>query len=235
VTDELVWDGPVEVRVTGAVLEAPDDLRSRVDELWAQERDRRPQLTDGTILSVQGIEAGVVQAQPCPYRLFVARERDTALRDALGIQPIGVSGILLLGRGDAVRVVVGRRAADVTEYPGALELVPSGGIDLSFVGADGVVDTAGCLLAELEEEVGIERTAVDETQTLGLALDRGQQGYDVCIAIRASNGHVIELPEYAETMVLDGAAAAALLSTDDDYVVPTSRAILATARRAGLL
>lgn len=232
---ELVWEGAVEVRVAGEALEAPDELRSRVDELWELERRQRPELVDGAILSVRSIDAGIVLAQSCPYRLFVARERDVTLRRALGISAIGVSGILMLERAEGTGVVAGRRAAGVTEYGGAWELVPSGGLDPRRVGRDGVVDTLGCLLDELEEEVGVSRSAVVEVRPLGLVRDLAQEGYDVCIALRAHDGEVVEMPEYDEAVVLGPAEAAALLSRPGEHVVPTSRVILAAAQRAGLL
>ena len=232
---QLVWEGAVEVRVADEALEAPDELRSRVDELWELERRQRPELVDGAILSVRSIDAGIVVTQSCPYRLFVARERDVTLRRALGISAIGVSGILMLARAEGIGVVAGRRAAGATEYGGAWELVPSGGLDPRRVGRDGVVDALGCLLDELEEEVGVSRGAVVDVRPLGLVRDLAQEGYDVCIALRALDGEVVEMPEYDEAVVLGPAEAAALLSRPGEHVVPTSRVILAAAQRAGLL
>lgn len=232
---KLVWEGPVEVRLADEALEAPEELRSRVDELWEVERRERPDLVDGTILSVRSVVGGVVLAQPCPYRIFVARERDATLRRALGVSAIGVSGILILTRGHGIGVVAGRRAAGVTEYPGAWELVPSGGLDLRRVGRDGVVDAVGGLLDELEEEVGVSRSAVVDVHPLGLVRDLAQEGYDVCIALRAHDCEVAGMPEYDEVVVLGPAEAGALLSRPGEHVVPTSRVILAAAQRAALL
>lgn len=232
---ELVWEGAVEVRVSGDELEPPKALRSRVDELWERERRQRPDLVDGTILSVRRIDAGVVHAQPCSYRLFVARERDATLRRALSISAIGVSGVLILTSLEGSGVVVGRRAAGVTEYGGAWELVPSGGLDPRRVGRDGVVDTLSCLLDELEEEVGFSRSAVGSTRSLGLVRDIAQEGYDVCIALVAEGGEIAEMPEYDEVVVLGPVEAAELLAGPAGHVVPTSPLIFAAAQRAGLL
>lgn len=223
------------MRLDEAALKLPVELRDRVDELWEHERRERPELVDGTILAVRSVEAGLVHAQPCPYRLFVARERDAVVRRALGLYPIGVSGILILARPEGSGVVLGRRAVGVTEYGGAWELVPSGGLDPRRVGADGVVDVLGCLLDELEEEVGLSRTAVGDTRPIGLVQDVAQEGYDVCIALLADEGDLADLPEYDEVVVLSPAEAAELLSTKTEPVVPTSPVILAAAERAGVL
>jgi hypothetical protein len=232
---ELVWEGAVEVRVVGEVVDVPLGLRERVDELWELECARRPELTDGTILSVRGVSGGIVLVQPCPYRAFIARERDATMRHELGISAIGVSGVLMLTCDGILGVVAGRRAATVTEYAGAWELVPSGGLGPSLVGIDGLVDAVGGLFDELEEEADISRGAVAHVRHLGLVRDVAQDGYDVCFALHVHDGVVGAMPEYDETVVLAPRDAIALFSHPSEHVVPTSCVILAAAQRAGLL
>jgi hypothetical protein len=231
----VVRRGRVEVFLDGPTLEPPPELRARVDELWERERQARPSLVDGTILSVSEIEGARVTVRACPYRLFVARERDEDVRSALGLRALGVSGVLLVGPDGAPSVVFGRRARDVTEYGGAWELVPSGGLDAARAGPDGSVDVGGALLAELEEEAGVSRDAVAETLPLGLVHDLAQDGYDVCFALRLRDEPRDGLPEYEETELVPGGEAAAWLDDAGRAVVPTSRAILDLAREAGLL
>src|SRR5262249_50107029 len=162
----------VRVILAEPALEAPRALRGQIDELWERERQARPGLVDGTILSVSEIDGGRVLTRACPYRLVIARGRDAALRAALGVGRLGVSGVLLVGaNGDAPAVVLGRRAADVTEHGGAWEFVPSGGIQPERAGADGIVDVGAALLDELEEEAGLAKHAVVETIPLGLVHD----------------------------------------------------------------
>ena len=206
---EIVQRGEVSVVLAGPPLEPPPELRDRVDDVWERERRKRPEVFDGTIVSVSDIDSERVLTRACPYRLFVARERDAGLRAALGVRALGVSGVLLVGAdGSAPRVVVGRRAAGVTEYEGAWELVPSGGVDPRRAGADGIVDVTGALLAELEEEVGVSREAVVETVPLGLVHDRGQDGYDVCFALRLRDAGATEVAAdlQAVAQLLAGAA-----------------------------
>jgi hypothetical protein len=233
---EIVSLGEVRVVLAGPPLEAPSPLRHRVDELWESERRRRPELVDGTIVSVSDIDGDRVLTCACPYRLFVARERDEELRAALGVRALGVSGVLLVGAdGSAPAVVLGRRASGVTEYAGAWELVPSGGVDPRLAGANGIVDVAAALLDELEEEAGVPSEAVVETVPLGLVHDLGQDGYDVCFALRIRDAPTGLRSEYVETALVSAREAGAWLAETGCAVVPTSLVILELAQAAELL
>jgi hypothetical protein len=232
----VVRRGPIRVVLAGPPLEPPDELRDRVDELWEEERGARPGLADGTMISVTAIEGDRVVTRPCAYRLFVARERDAALRERLGVRALGVSGVLLIGGDRGERsVVLGRRSADVTEYGGAWELVPSGGIEPRRAGRDGIVDVKAALFAELEEEAGLREDDVLEAMPLGLVHDIGQDGYDVCLALHVREDANIRLAEYAERVLLPAKDAGAWLGARDRAVVPTSRALLELAEEAALL
>jgi 8-oxo-dGTP pyrophosphatase MutT (NUDIX family) len=232
----VVRRGPIRVVLAGPPLEPPDELRDRVDELWEDERRARPALVDGTMISVSAVEGDRVLTRPCAYRLFVARERDGVLRERLGVRALGVSGILLIGGDGGERsVVLGRRSADVTEYGGAWELVPSGGIEPGRAGRDGIVDVEAALLAELEEEAGLGRSEVLEAVPLGLVHDIGQDGYDVCLALNVGENARVRLTEYEQLVLLRAKDAGAWLGAQDRAVVPTSRALLELAEQAGLL
>jgi hypothetical protein len=229
---ELIARPPLEVRYEGTRVTAPPVLSARIAELWRDEKQSRPSITNGMFLSVSEIDGGLVTVKPCEYKLFIARERDQALRDALAIRPFAVSGIVLLEK-EIVSVVVGRRSADVTEYPGRWELVPSGGVGCEWATKRGTVDVLGALLDELEQEVGIPRSAVREATCLGLAHDRRQDGYDACFALRVDGAEPVRRPEYAELAVLSVLDAFALFREED--VVPTSRVVLEVAHELGLL
>jgi 8-oxo-dGTP pyrophosphatase MutT (NUDIX family) len=233
---EIVHRGEVRVVLAEPPLEPPPELRDRVDELWERERLARPELVDGTMISVSDIEGDRVLTRACSYRLFLARERDAALRVTLGVRALGVSGILLVGgNGSAPAVVLGRRAAGMTEYAGAWELVPSGGVEPRRADANGIVDVTGALLDELEEEAGVPSEAVVETVPLGLVHDLGQDGYDVCFALRLRDAPPALLSEYEETALVSARDVAAWLDAAERAVVPTSPMILELARAAALL
>jgi 8-oxo-dGTP pyrophosphatase MutT (NUDIX family) len=232
----VVRRGPIRVVLGGPPLEPPEEVRDRVDELWEEERRARPGLVDGTMISVSAVEGDRVVTRPCAYRLFVARERDATLRQRLGVRALGVSGVLFVDGDRGERsVVLGRRSADVTEYRGAWELVPSGGIEPGRAGRDGVVDVEAALFAELEEEAGLRRDDVLEVVLLGLVHDIGQDGYDVCLALNARENARVRLTEYEQLVLLPSKDAGAWLGAEDRAVVPTSRALLELAEEAALL
>jgi 8-oxo-dGTP pyrophosphatase MutT (NUDIX family) len=221
---EVVWAGPVELAISHAPTELPAELEARVQELWDAEREQRP-VVNGSIACVESMQDGRIEGRLAEYRLFIARERSAELRDRLQLQPIGVSGVVVFPNGD---VLLGRRSEEVTEYPGAWELVPSGAVGGDAVGADGRVDTLAVLLTELEEETGIRREAVVAARPLGVVHDPGQDGFDICYELRLSGE--AELPasdssEYGELRVLSAEEAELLMRAG--AVVPASRTILA--------
>src|SRR5262249_55469071 len=70
-------------------------------------------------------------------------------------------------------------SAAVTQYPRAWELVPSGGVPGSRLGAGDLVDVEGQLLEELEEELGVARAGVRVLAPLGLVEDLDDGVLDV--------------------------------------------------------
>jgi hypothetical protein len=228
----LVALPPLEFRFSGDDLKVPAELCERIDELWLREQSARPSVHDGTLLSVQDVRGGVVTVCRCSYRHFIARERDETIRRRLGVRALAVSGIVVLGAADDRRILVGRRSPDVTEYPGAWELVPSGGVGWERVGGDGGIDVLGALFAELEQEAGIPGEAVAAARCVALVHDVAQDDYDVCFVLDAPDATPSRRQEYAETAVVPVAEAQRLIERADS--VPTSRVLLGLATGAGV-
>ncbi len=228
----LVAAPPLDFRFSGDDLEVPAELRGRIDELWLEEKSARPSVHDGTLLSVRDVRGGVVTVCRCSYRHLVAQERDETIRQRLGIQALAVSGIVVLGAADS-RVLVGRRSQDVTEYPGAWELIPSGGVGWERVGGDGGIDVLGALLEELEQEAGIPGEAVATARCVGLVHDVTQGGYDVCFVLEVPDAEPSRRPEYADMAVVPVSEARRLIEREES--VPTSRVLLDLAADVGLV
>lgn len=210
---ELLWRGEVELVVEEGPVPIPAELEERIEVIWTAELARRPSVVDGTVLTVERVVSGRVVAKRCPYKVFVARERDPDIRRSLRIRALGVSGVVVTEDG---RVVVGRRAETVTEYPGAWELVPSGGI------AESATPLAA-LLAELQEEVGIGDDEVADVEAIGLIHDHAQDGFDICFLLRVV-GDAAPSGEYGQLALVSPGEARELLARGP--AVPTSRVLL---------
>jgi len=171
---------PVPRRI---VLGAAPDLLSeslerRVEANW-QEACRRPGLLyNGSLVSVVEVADGEVTVRPSEYRLLVAARREPALRQALAVRPLAVSGLVRLAAG----VVLGRRADEVSYAAGVWELVPSGGIEPSDA-AEGEIDARSRLLAELEEEIHVTPERVVSAEPFALIHDTREELFDIAFDI----------------------------------------------------
>lgn len=229
----LVAAPPLDFRYSGEDLEVPPELCGRIDELWLQEQLARPSVHEGTLLSVQNVRDGLVTVCRCSYRHFVACQRNEMIRRRLGIRALAVSGIVVVRAAGDRLVLIGRRSPDVTQYPGAWELIPSGGVEWERVDHDGGVDVLGALFDELEQEAGIGREAVDTTHCVGLVHDVEQDSYDVCFILEAPDAAPSPRPEYVETAVVPIAKARRLIEREGS--VPTSLVLIDLADVARLV
>ncbi len=223
VAAEIVWRGAVELVVETKPVEVPPELDERVEEVWAAERVRRPEVTNGSLVAVERIDGGTVHGRLVEYRVFLARQRDPELHRLLPLRAIGVSGVVVFADGN---VLLGRRRNGVTEYPGAWELVPSGSIDGEAV-RSGAVEPLEVLLRELAEEAHIDRDAVSSGTPLGIVHDRLQDGFDICyeLHVRGDAGdYELESGEYTQLAALPAPEAESILGGPD--AVPTSRLVL---------
>lgn len=130
----------------------PPDVLDRVEEIWRTEKGRREgAIFNGHLFSVETAEPGSIIGWLAEYKSFLAQRRDPSLYQALRVQPLAVTGLLLCDGG----VVFGHRAGHVEQDAGLWELVPSGGIDGLTRKPDGSIDLVQHLLVELAEETGI--------------------------------------------------------------------------------
>lgn len=173
------------VLASGSPASFDEESEHEVDTAWRRALARKPQLRDGEVLSVRRVarEPGEVlhiEVEAMRYRQFIA-QRDGV---PLGLRPLGVNGVtrVVPDRGEPL-LVLGRRTSRVTQYAGAWELCPAGGVERSRVRGDGVVDCAGQLLDELHEELGLGREAVRALVPLGLIEDLDEHVLDACFRI----------------------------------------------------
>lgn len=204
-----------EVRIVDAPALLDETTEATVSLIWENELHKR-KLRDTDILCYSGhsLKEGrlLVDAYISKYRYFLARFMDPSIQ--MTVTPLCVSGITL----DAKERTLAARRGDVTEYPGLLELVPSGGIEVANVIA-GRANYEMQILDELMEETGITRSAVTTVSPYCLIYDSAHGVVDLGCAIRL-------LPEFKDVLQQSGNSeyqvfqviSPETLSTDADWV-----------------
>ena len=219
-------------------LAVTDETRRRIDALWQEELHAHPHRFDGTLLSFVRREGDVLHGRFIPYRYYMAQRREPTL--PLAIVPLAVSGMLICQD----QVAFARRSERATQYPGRIELVPSGGLDAECLRDDGTVDYRAQLVRELTEETGIPESEILSIEPVALLRDRVDAVLDLASIIEVGP----RARAIAEIVIADGAneyrslqwvAAAELLAFIEsrrEDLVPTSYAlceVLVRRRSAG--
>ncbi|HEY9759838.1 MAG TPA: hypothetical protein V6C97_32060 [Oculatellaceae cyanobacterium] len=151
---------------------------SRVEKIWQQALKENSRLFDGTALCADSVSNELLTCCQVPYRFIYAQTRDLTLKNIQNLKTAAVTGVVIAHD----QIFVGKRALDVTQCPGLLELVPAGSLVPSSA-TNGRVDFTLQLLSELEEEVGISRDKVREIRPF-LLIDDEQEGVlDICCKI----------------------------------------------------
>jgi hypothetical protein len=225
----------LKVRLGAAPPSPSPKVLERVASIWDSERAKRGEaLFNGNLFSIDRLGAAEITGWLAEYRWFLAQRRDPALRPELRVNPLGVTGILCCAEG----VVFGRRAQNVEMDAGLWELVPSGGVDGSFVGPSGQIDLAAHLLAELREEIGILATEISAPPTpIAEVEDRMSHVTDVALIIEASLSaqqikdrfSQLENQEYLETEVVPFDALSQYVKARTDTLAAVSQALIAEA------
>lgn len=225
---------PFDARATVTVTDEPvgiaNDIEAHVQRIWEAEQARRGRaLFNGRIVSASAIAHDGVRATVTEYRHLVAQRVEPDLFESLRVRPVAVSGLLECADG----IVFGRRAAQTTQSAGAWELCPSGGLDASQ-GASGAFDYTLQILAELHEELGLDREAVSDIVPFCLIEDGESHVIDIGIALRTTMGareiaaaHAsLATDEYDEVAVIARDALPAFINAHAGGIVDVSLALL---------
>ena len=105
-------------------------------------------------------------------------------RLGLGVRAVGVSAITIFDDGGEDYALAARRAPKMTQYPGLMELVPSGTIDRECADEEGIVRAEAKAIEELHEEAGIPFSRIEQAQAFAFTYDRLDDNYDVCCILR---------------------------------------------------
>lgn len=202
----------------------------RIQAIWDREKKKRGErLFDAPMLSLERVDGETLWARRVSYRAYLGQLREPALYAELKIRALAVSGLLHVGD----EVLFGLRATHLTQDPGCWELVPSGGLSLDYLGADGVYSLKDQFLAELREELGVAADALSG-RALPYLLVEDTESHCIDLAIEArvkepkeSIAHAHESRGTDEYTALAFVAAPDLPRFEREHpIVPVSLALL---------
>ncbi len=222
---------PLEiVESTGNAAPFSTAIEQLVNEIWEQEKAKRPHLFDGEIFTVESISPQRASGRFVPYRYFIAQLNRPDLFSELHLQVLAVSGALFSPEG----IVFGLRDKTLTQQGGFWELVPSGGIDRHSLMESGRLDVIKQLMVELEEEVGLASQDITSTEISCLIHDTERHVLDIGVKIETSRPiseiltfhRTIPQTEHIELRVISPAAVAGFMEETGKNFLPASAVIL---------
>jgi hypothetical protein len=191
-------------------------------------------LFNGTLPNVLHVERvpdrTVVVARFIEYKYFYVQHRTPGLD--LGIRPVAVSGITTLDIDGVEHAIFARRAEHTTQYPGRIELVPSGTVDRACARPDGRIDVESKLLEEFTEETGLPAQCVRSVRPFALILDPQDGSHDLCchLAITARRADIVDgltqSDEYESPRLVARPDLPEFLRTHHADIIPTSAGII---------
>ena len=175
-----------EIVVEGQAWRPPPAEGREIDRLWDQEMARSGgRLLDASLLAYVHADRRRLVGRFVRRRDLFAAQRAPQLFGAHRPAPVGLSSMVTT-RG---RVVLGRRAAQLEQWPGCWELVPACGIDPAFQDPQhGRIDFAGRLLAELVEHTPLRPPARSAVRPLALACQESGPSWSLCATIELDLG-----------------------------------------------
>jgi 8-oxo-dGTP pyrophosphatase MutT (NUDIX family) len=208
----------------------PPALERAVALLWQTARARNAALFNGRVFSADTVAPHLLTGHMAEFRRMLAQIARPDLGAALQLRPVAVVGVLLCPDG----VVIGQRDSAAVYQPGFWQTPPAGSVDAGALRPDGTLDPQRQLLAELQEELGVPASAVENLAPICMVEHPGSRVLDIVyrIALSWSAGAVLEAHrrhgngEYARLDVLEHrtlSAAAAALGTQ---LTPPARLFL---------
>lgn len=163
----------------------PKELQARIDALWEQECQQKPNLYDGEVLEFVEFKDETLTVRKSSYRFYFA-----ALKGELDLWICGVTALVQC-KG---RYLVGKRSQNVM-HPGLWEFAPAGTLE--------GLDPEKTLLEEMKEELLIPEEDVALVSFLTTAFDRKLKSFDLCYRILLKKASGSTSPEYEELRWLD--------------------------------
>ncbi|OZG73778.1 hypothetical protein BTA51_08180 [Hahella sp. CCB-MM4] len=148
------------------------------EDLWQQSLQENPNLFDSTISVYHSHfweeDVLVINVQPGRYRdFYLARKAGNPF------PALGVNGVMRDTHPDSI--LIGKRSVTCTEYPGAWETVPAGGIPYDSP------DWQAAIIQEAIEETTVQEENIKQVEAVGLFLDKHHGVYDVVCTLKTDD------------------------------------------------
>jgi hypothetical protein len=226
---EVISTGNIILKLTSK-YKSVQDKKNEVDKIWQNERKKNRRIFNDYVLALHKINKQknqtIVEVKFVPYKLIIADRIDPTLN--LKLHQVGVSGLTLIK--NKQNLILFSKRMNTTEYPGYLELVPSGNLDIKTKTKDSVLDYKSKLVQELREETHITNT-VKKIQGFCFVKDRINNVYDVCCLIEIAGNHknILEnfkSSEYDKPIFIPVSWLKQFVNENKKLIIPTSLAIL---------
>lgn len=226
---EIVSTGNIVLKLTSKykLLRNKKDI---IGKIWRSERKKNKQIFNDYVLALQKIikqqNQTIVEVKFVPYKLILADRIDPTLN--LKLCQVGVSGLTLIKNKETL--ILFSKRMNTTEYPGYLELVPSGNLDIRTKIKDSILDYESKLIQELKEETHITNT-VKKIRRFCFVKDKINNVYDACCLIEIEGNYRkilknFKSSEYDKPIFIPLSNLKKFVKDNKKSIIPTSLAIL---------
>lgn len=209
--------------------------KEKIEQIWKKIcKQKQNKLFNDDVLSFVNIsrinKKTLVEGMFVKYKLVIADRKDPSL--CLQINPIGVSGVVMINEHNEKYLLFSVRSSEVSEYPGYLELVPSGHIDKSIVRKNRIVDYKSKLIQEFEEETALSVDLINKIRTLGIVMDTVNRVYDICcvLEVNTTRENILvsfkKVSEYVKPEFISYNKLPNFIKSNYHKIIPTSLAII---------
>lgn len=153
-----------------------------VEDVWEAEMQlKHGNLFNGQLLCYSKHTEDCLYGYFTDYKHYIAFLRNPYLRSLIQICPLGISAMTISGS----RILLGKRGAYVTQYPGYYECAPSGGLSKEMVNGN-EIRFSKPFEEELYEETGIDQKSIQAVTPKYLILDAKSSSYEIIASMELS-------------------------------------------------
>ena len=204
-----------------------------IEKIWKEALMKsNGDLFNGKLLNFVSKNATLDKLEICgraeEYKNFIAQNKNPYLK--LGINPVAVSGMIILNEDGKKYFLFGKRSSSVSTYPEFYELLPSGGMDMKYISGN-LIDYKKQLLEEFNEETELSRDHVKNISEFAFIFDQKGTVYDVCCVMdtdlkKEDIMKNFKSKEYKFPLLISEIELGEFLKNNQDIIVPTSKAFL---------